>query len=452
MALIDKSPDVAEIMNALGTSSSNIQTLCQHPNINKWARYKPVNAPNYRMDVPFNELDNGMKYANYGLIPKELPNIVKASITGIGGATVDDPLLIEEWGHQVNLAPHRLGDFRGYNKDAVPFIKNVLPVKWYSLIESLEDISWYPDFRWGDGSQDAIGANTFNMEIPLNRLNINGLDFETSEWRLGLAIINSHNFANNGSKYYIASSVKAIKDFTDPSDLFVKFHLDYNLKLYLDHLTELSAIHELTAIPFIAYNLEYVEGAANPYFEWLSNGRAFCFPGGEQSIKFRVYGGSFGLGLQAGIMSVKFIIDGNTTHYINWSGTSLSPELLDKPTHQLTSEFTIMLTNDTDRIQQIDISKLRNRLGPTIESIGQAYYNNTDDNSDNNVYLSPGEGKVIKITCYESNTTSSTPFIDMFSNMPYYSNNIINVINLEFGVSYDGYSIPNHRYAMIGLT
>ena len=101
MAVIDNSPDIAEIMNTLGTSSTDIQTLCQHPNINMWSKRKPVR--DNRLTVPDDEIGRGE--GDWGLA---LP----------GWSGNDSALTTYKAPRGGINEPFRFQDFKGYAHDA----------------------------------------------------------------------------------------------------------------------------------------------------------------------------------------------------------------------------------------------------------------------------------------------------------------------------------------------
>lgn len=106
MALPNSNISTTLVGQTLGTSSRDVGTLCTHPNINKWSRWKPVRA-----------LTNGgpltdvlLRGANCGAI---LPGTINALVLD----KRDD-----NWEYAPpqggEASPYRIGDFRGYEKTA----------------------------------------------------------------------------------------------------------------------------------------------------------------------------------------------------------------------------------------------------------------------------------------------------------------------------------------------
>lgn len=110
------------VANTLQASTRNVGILCTHPNINKWSKYKPVIWP----------------YVNVDNLPANVPRY--AASDGRCGFKAIQPMdysvLIsyyknptECWEYQPPTggasAPYRLGDFRGYDHEAEPFIRSI---------------------------------------------------------------------------------------------------------------------------------------------------------------------------------------------------------------------------------------------------------------------------------------------------------------------------------------
>lgn len=118
---------IDDVKSVLGESSNDLATLCKSTKINVWAKYKPTdyNAAftdnwskgkdgNYGLNITVNNRVSSWSalVAEYSKTNNGYSNIYKRPS---GGAT----------------SPYRLGDFRGYNHEAKPEIRDYLPVTNY---------------------------------------------------------------------------------------------------------------------------------------------------------------------------------------------------------------------------------------------------------------------------------------------------------------------------------
>ena len=97
MAIVSQTPSISEVKQVLAETSNSVGGLCTSPKINKWAKYKPVRHPS-KGDLTESELQS----VHYGL-----------SVSYDGTADYTKPIGGEQ-------SPFRLGDFRGYNRNARP--------------------------------------------------------------------------------------------------------------------------------------------------------------------------------------------------------------------------------------------------------------------------------------------------------------------------------------------
>lgn len=113
---------IDDVKTVLGESSNDLATLCTSPKINVWAKYKPTVYPspfpddwykakdgNYGLNITVENAKNNWKdiVAEYSKINNGYGNLYNRPT---GGAN----------------APYRLGDFRGYNHNAKPEIKDYI--------------------------------------------------------------------------------------------------------------------------------------------------------------------------------------------------------------------------------------------------------------------------------------------------------------------------------------
>lgn len=113
MALPNSNISTTLVGQTLGASSRDVGTLCTHPNINKWSKWKPIR---------FNKLtglsEDDFLEANYGF-----------SIPVISAPPVQS--LKNEWMYLKPMggldSPYRLGDFRNYNHEALRNVSFLIP-------------------------------------------------------------------------------------------------------------------------------------------------------------------------------------------------------------------------------------------------------------------------------------------------------------------------------------
>jgi hypothetical protein len=114
---------IAEIANILGSGSNNLVTNCQHPNINKWAKYKPVkyNAEgDIRRNTDWWKAHDGM--CGF-LTPTIYNDVVDMRIIAAPDIHSHDG----EWQRDMDFGnyPKCLGDFDGYDHNSQPIVHNV---------------------------------------------------------------------------------------------------------------------------------------------------------------------------------------------------------------------------------------------------------------------------------------------------------------------------------------
>ncbi len=130
MALSTTGISTSIVMNYIGGSSNNVGQLCLHPNINKWAKYKPVRYNS----VNINRLSESWWRAqdgNCGLNIPVYPNIA-AMFTALRNNTVMWDYLKPSGGA---TQPFRIADFGGYEHTAQPpFVPQQLNSTYYRTL------------------------------------------------------------------------------------------------------------------------------------------------------------------------------------------------------------------------------------------------------------------------------------------------------------------------------
>ena len=113
MALPTTGISTSLVGTTLGSGSRDVGTLCTHPNINKWSKWKPISIAKV---TGLTESD--LQSANYGL--------------SIPAADSDDgTYLSQTWGYIKptggSNSPYRIGDFRTYEHAAICPFNFILP-------------------------------------------------------------------------------------------------------------------------------------------------------------------------------------------------------------------------------------------------------------------------------------------------------------------------------------
>lgn len=106
-----------KVAQTLGTSSHDVATLCEHENINKWSKQKPI-----RYNSITGLTEEQMSAANFGF---PLVNYMYP----LAEDALDNAKVNTAWTYNKprnGIDPHRLGDFRNYNHNAKqPFYINI---------------------------------------------------------------------------------------------------------------------------------------------------------------------------------------------------------------------------------------------------------------------------------------------------------------------------------------
>jgi len=130
MALSNTGITTTIVKNYIGGSNNNIGQLCLHPNVNKWAKYKPVRYNSVNIN---RSTDNWWKAmdGNCGLNIPVYPNIA-AMFTALRNNTVMWDYLKPSGGA---TQPFRIADFGGYEHTAQPpFVPQALNSTYYATL------------------------------------------------------------------------------------------------------------------------------------------------------------------------------------------------------------------------------------------------------------------------------------------------------------------------------
>lgn len=106
MALPNDKISTSLVGNTIGSGSRDVGTLCTHPNINKWSKWKPVRRNNVT-GITYTDL----QAVNYGLV---VPT----------SSTTPEEAITKEYAYNrprggIFNEMYRLGDFRNYNHEAI---------------------------------------------------------------------------------------------------------------------------------------------------------------------------------------------------------------------------------------------------------------------------------------------------------------------------------------------
>ena len=153
MAVIETPITTTKVANTLGVSSRDVGTLCTSNRINKWAKYKPVcyyntvvGDPDIICKAKYNNADGTGVYGahsngDYGIAPGYMENRDYSNT----GDQIKEACNFD-WEYQpptgTSRFPYRLGDFRGYDTSAQPFL----------TLGEVEGASW-------DGDRDRYNVN-----------------------------------------------------------------------------------------------------------------------------------------------------------------------------------------------------------------------------------------------------------------------------------------------------
>ena len=174
MALGTTNISVSLVRDEIGAVSNDVGTLCTHPNVNKWSKWKPIRSSKLG-GITLSDL----AAVNYGILVNNYSSIdaVKAAYT----SEFDVWTYLTPRGGGTNEY-FRLGDFRNYDKDATPIVggSNVTP------FVSNED-----------GSDNTIVGSLFVSETS-SGTGLSWGDLVLGGRRLGLALYDGSTLVRTG--------------------------------------------------------------------------------------------------------------------------------------------------------------------------------------------------------------------------------------------------------------
>ena len=130
MALPTTGISTSLVKTALGAGSNDVGTLCTHPNVNKWSRWKPVRHPKVvgLTEVDLQSVRGGLQFEEFDT-PAELLSFYRNDVG------YSFTYLRPRGGNNSPSEPYRLGDFRNYDHSAF---------RWY-IVGGKRDIYFSSD-------------------------------------------------------------------------------------------------------------------------------------------------------------------------------------------------------------------------------------------------------------------------------------------------------------------
>lgn len=155
MALPNSNISTTLVGNTIGSGSRDVGTLCTHPNINKWSKWKPVQ---------FDKTE--------GLTESDLISVA----CGLSRNPQTQEILYRKPRGGTNNEYYRLGDFRNYNHLAVPPVNVVIvgvkggPLTGDTIITEppfilIYGFDYYIDFKLVPGDIDPLWINPQTSRI-----------------------------------------------------------------------------------------------------------------------------------------------------------------------------------------------------------------------------------------------------------------------------------------------
>ncbi|NCB96497.1 MAG: hypothetical protein EOM35_08615 [Negativicutes bacterium] len=252
------------VKQAIGLSSDNVGYLCSSLNINKWSKFKPISyASNTGIYGETGNNDTVLKNLNYGLTATKIDRTTLATT---------------EWSYLRptggQYSPYRLGDFRGYNHQAKPFIR-IDDVQWNPNTTPVESLTITPTYKFGvnsyDGNvQSGSGQNTSNIEIYPQDLLAPLSNTTLSNMYLGIVTTG----VTNGNTVEGVFTPGKLNEATSPAKMTIRPANNANIRMHLENLPN-AGILEFT--PFFCPN--------NLMDSWTANDDKYSLPLG---MKFKI--------------------------------------------------------------------------------------------------------------------------------------------------------------------
>ena len=152
----------------LGTSSRDVGTLCKHPSVNRFSRWKPYSIPN-KLD---GLTDGLIKSINFGMNP----TTITIGQIPTSKSVENSSFIWGQWQAPTGgiNSPFRLGDFRNYAHDAVDFF---VSLELRNDIGGDKPISGNPSFPQFQSFYICRLNWNYDAQIKLNEYTANGVNF-----------------------------------------------------------------------------------------------------------------------------------------------------------------------------------------------------------------------------------------------------------------------------------
>lgn len=251
------------VSQEINLASNSVGTLCSSSKVNKWSKFKPISyASNTGIYGETGNNDTILKNLNYGL-----------TATKIDRTTLDTT----EWSYLRptggQYSPYRLGDFRGYNHQATPFMR-IDNVDWNPFTTSVDSLNITPTYKFGPNSYDGnvqsnSGQSLTGIEIypqdllaPLSNTTLTNMYF-------GIATLGVTN-GNTVEGIFAPSKLSAA---TNPAQMTITPANNANIKA---HLEAMSNGQTLEFTPFFCPN--------NLMDSWTANDDKYGLPLGMKFV------------------------------------------------------------------------------------------------------------------------------------------------------------------------
>lgn len=417
----------SDIPVVLGVSSKDLGTLCKSSTINKWARWKPVRYAKWA-PITLSELQS----TNFGLVSREVSAITNPPASSIPTTAAWTWLAPNEY--------YRITDFlsdtnptiiSGYNHQAKA------PASGFRDITIFDDeLNTLPTYtfncKFGKSSWEGTG-DTSGIEIALNELVIlSGQPITNGSWRFGLAV-----YIPNGSSFVAQyasheAAIGTISSTADINKMIINLRLSDTLRSALSSCFS-SGVTQVTAIPFIGYNLFYNNSnPTNRFFYFASSGRAYCMPNGEKiNINLQKLSNIYNVSAEGGSLSY---LNGTAGTY------SLLPSVVHnwtKPVNSYSCRMILIfrLTYSTN-IKRINVKSVKVGLSNTyINQIAESIKINRNGSFVDVSSIS--EEGIYQVTATDSYSGGArTPLSNMLNNLPVYNGSSWTQISLGINVSF----------------
>ena len=274
------------VTEVAGVLARDVGMLCTSPNVNKWAKYKPIRSESIS-EISETDIIN----ANFGFTPTQMDIFTYAgtysnyTIYKLNGDTSPWIYNVPRGKSNEYTEWFRVKDFNGYYSRAESFLSS--PVLSENNLS--QKYSFFtPNYKFDESSTNNSGSYA-DIDIMLSKLNFKVVDSQMPNigesdiytYRIALAIkVKFVSGTNPIDGYLIASSIKPLGQVETYE--MVKYKVDLaNVSDILKMVARQQEIDTFSCIPFIAYALNYSD---DKHFYWgeTFNQKAFPFPNNDR--------------------------------------------------------------------------------------------------------------------------------------------------------------------------